>query len=51
MASVSSVFLSFLECKLGKRDELHLNKTVLGKGGEKSDEVASFRSEHDFEEY
>lgn len=49
MASVSSVFLSFLECKCGKRDELHLNKTVRKGRGE--DEVASFRSEHDFEEY
>lgn len=39
MASVTSVFLFFLECKLGKRAELHLNKTVLGKGGGKSDEI------------
>lgn len=45
------MFLFFLEYKLGKRAELHLNKTMLGKGGEKGDEIASFKSEHSFEEY
>lgn len=50
MASITSVFLFLLENKLGKRAALHLNKTVLEKRREKSDEMASLRSEYNFEE-
>lgn len=45
------MFLFFLEFKLGNQAELHLSKIVSGKGGEKNDEMVSFRSEHNFEEY